>query len=263
MRWACLDRRADVLTFVLPPTDCCQMVQQVPPVQVNGAGPWLRLPVAVHANYCNAKTKELKIRGLWLLAENHGRGAGNRTRTGAAAAIAAASPTLPGTSTSTASAAVLGGRQWSGTQSGRLGPGEVGVGCKAYNASDVYFAFKNWTAEIELIEAWRAGVLGSVITNGTLLKRYGGEEVYLLLRDPQAAAAAAAKNAVGGALAQTNGLVRCLVPDGDTFLGMGYEWESVKQIPTAVLNRIPIGRPFNSTSTKKKKAAKDKHGFSL
>ena len=34
---------------------------------MNGQGPELRLPVAVHANYCNAKTHELNARGLWLL----------------------------------------------------------------------------------------------------------------------------------------------------------------------------------------------------
>ena len=44
-----------------------EMVRQVEPVQVNGTGPWLRLPVAVHANYCDVKTHELDIRGLWLL----------------------------------------------------------------------------------------------------------------------------------------------------------------------------------------------------
>ena len=48
-----------------------EMVRQVPPVQVGGAdGPWLRLPVAVHANYCREKTTELKLRGLWLLDED-------------------------------------------------------------------------------------------------------------------------------------------------------------------------------------------------
>jgi hypothetical protein len=131
----------------------------------------------------------------------------------------------------------------------------------------VYFASKNWTAEIAMIEEWRAGVLTSVLANGTLLKRYGGEEVYLLLRDPPAAAAAAAAAKAKGFsmgendLAQTNGIVRCLIPDGDTFLGMGYDWDHVKQVPTAVLNRIPIGPHFNSTSTKKKKVKKDKHGF--
>ena len=66
--------------------------------------------------------------------------------------------------------------------SGRLGTvGEVGLGCKAYNASSVYFATKNWTAEYLIIEKYREGVLKSVLTNGTLLKRFGGEEVYMLL----------------------------------------------------------------------------------
>ena len=51
-----------------------EMVRQVEPVQVNGTGPWLRLPVAVHANYCNAKTHELNTRGLWLLDEKNAHG---------------------------------------------------------------------------------------------------------------------------------------------------------------------------------------------
>ena len=69
-----------------------------------------------------------------------------------------------------------------GTMSGRLGSvGEVGIGCKAYNASAVYFATKNWTAEYLAIEKYREGILKTVLNNGTLLKPIGGDDVYMVL----------------------------------------------------------------------------------
>ena len=136
--------------------------------------------------------------------------------------------------------------------SGRLGSvGEVGIGCKAYNASAVYFATKNWTAEYIAIENYREGVLKSVLSNGTLLKRFGGEEVYMLLLHGSASIPNTPSNYTHSGmpppvvtptiLEATKGLVRCPFPDGDTFLNMGYEWEQIKQVPTTVLNRIPEG----------------------
>ena len=242
-----------------------EMVRQVPPVQVNGIGPWLRLPVAVHANYCNAKSKELDLRGLWLYVEQNITSAPSLTAADAHASTAAAG------------AAALSGRRWAGTQSGRLGPGEVGVGCKAYNASNVYYAFKNWTAEIAQIEARREGVLRSVLANGTLLKRYGGKEVYLMLLEPSVAtataanatatsavtAAAATNTSVSGTrggepLATIPGPIRRLIPDSDTFISLGSQWNQVRSIPTAVLNRIHEGPPLPSTSTTPKKKVNER-----
>jgi hypothetical protein len=213
-----------------------EMVRQLPLVQVDGTGQFLRLPVAVHANYCNIKSKELDIRGLWLYHE------GNAT-------VASAAPSVVD------------------TVSRRLSPVEMGVGCKAYNASNTYFAFKNWTAEIADIEARRDGVLRTVLVNGTLLKRYDGQEVYLVVLKQHAAAAAAnssVSGTQGGKLpVQSTGPVRRLVPDSDTFAHLGYEWSLVRSVPTAVLNRIPEGAPLPSTSTSPTKAVKARRTFPL
>jgi hypothetical protein len=175
-----------------------EMMRQVPPVQVDGTVPRLRLPVAIHANYCNAKSKELEIRGLWLYHESN------------ATSMAPAAPSAVGT-----------------VSRRRLSPVEMGVGCKAYNASNTYFAFKNWTAEIADIEARRDGMLRTVLVNGTLLKRYDGQEVYLVVLKQHAAAAAAnssVSGTQGGKLpVQSTGPVRRLVPDSDTFAHLGYE----------------------------------------
>jgi hypothetical protein len=45
-------------------------------------------------------------------------------------------------------------------------------------------------------------------------------------------------------------LKKRLIPDGDTFIGLGYDFDSVRGVPTTVLNQIPEGIPFISTSKK-------------
>lgn len=174
-----------------------EMVRQVPEVQVGEKS--LRLPVSVHANYCNAKTHELNVRGLWLYNENWVDGSnGTLGRFNAAASPAEGEKNLSR------------------------------IGCKAYNASNVYFAQKNFTMEMERIENYRLDLLKIVMVNGTLLKRFGGEEVYLISVD----------------------LKRQLVPDGETFLNMGYNWDDVKSVPAAVAFMIPEGNPLKSTKKK-------------
>ena len=78
------------------------------------------------------------------------------------------------------------------------------------------------------IENYRHGLLNSVLVNGTLLKRFGGEEVYLISVD----------------------LKRHLFPDGETFLNMGFDWDDVKSVPAAVAFTIPEGIPLKSTKKK-------------
>ena len=176
-----------------------EMVRQVPEVQVGES--MLRLPVTVHANYCNAKTHELNVRGLWLYNEHWSDG-GNIT--------------------------VENLDNSAGTLPSLAGENLSRIGCKPYNVSKVYFAQKNFSLEVEHIEDYRRGVLKTMMVNGTLLKRYGGEEVYLISAD----------------------LKRQLVPDGDTFLNLGYDWDEVKTAPSAVVFMIPEGVPLKSTSTK-------------
>ena len=98
--------------------------------------------------------------------------------------------------------------------------------CKPYNVSNVFFAQKNFTAEAESINTYREGILRTVLMSGTLLKQYSSDQVYVVSPD----------------------LVKLLVPDGDTFLHMGFEWENVKTVPAAVLSMIPDGPPVKSTS---------------
>jgi len=156
-----------------------EMVRQVPLVQVGGAGgPWLRLPVAVHANYCNEKTTELKVRGLWLLDEErlkHVTEAGARAGAGV-------------------------GR--------KLGFGATAA-CKAYNMSAVYLAGKNWTAEVEGIEQYRRDLLRALLKNGTLVRTYAAAPVYILAPHPNATADARGPDA-------PSPLVRRMFPDGGT-----------------------------------------------
>lgn len=165
-----------------------EMVKQVSEVEVNGNK--VRLPVTVHANYCNGKSKELDLRGLWLYDEKLGTNSSSDLT-----------------------------KKYSESQ------------CKSYNVSNVYFARLNFTAEVALIENDRLSILKSVLINGTLIKRFSASEVYLISME----------------------LSRRLIPDGDTFLGMGYEFGAVRAVPTTVLNLIPEGPPFISTSKKQLK----------
>lgn len=101
--------------------------------EVRVDGSMLRLPVTVHANYCNGKSKELDIRGLWMYDETIGKNTSNHNG---------------------------------------LSKSQTISQCKSYNVSNTYFATKNFTAAVELIEIDRLGILKSVLVNGTLLKRY-------------------------------------------------------------------------------------------
>jgi Nucleotide-diphospho-sugar transferase len=254
-----------------------EMVKQVPEIRINGTGQPVRLPVAVHANYCNGKSHELGIRGLWLFDEALAQRQDKENAT------------------------------FRGT-----GPGSLGIGCKAYNASNVYFAHRKWNDDLYSIEQHRLGILKDVMKNGSLVKRFDGDEVYIIMyNDSQtghsgigigSGAASSASNASASSLnvdvalppgtlagltkrpdgswssiydtssyvsssselsvvsALFGGLVRRLIPDGDTFLGMGFDWDKthVAGIPSPVLFLIPEGPPFKSTSKRPKKPAKKK-----
>jgi hypothetical protein len=164
-----------------------EMVRQVPEIQVEGLATKVRLPVIVHANYCNAKTHELSVRGLWLFDEK-----------------AENSSSMPSSSINSKAQ------------------------CRPYNVSNVFFAKKNFTLELENIETYRLELLKTVLVNGTLLKRAGAEDVYLISPD----------------------LARRPIPDGDSFINLGYDWDQVKSVPSSVLFMIPEGQPFPSTSTR-------------
>jgi Nucleotide-diphospho-sugar transferase len=171
-----------------------EMVKQVEEVEIERGKSKSYLPVLVHANYCNGKSHELEVRGLWLY--NDVAGADNST--------------------------------------------EKMRDCKPYNVSNVYFAQMNFSLEAENIKTYREGILRSVLVSGTLLKQYSSDQVYIVSSD----------------------LVKLLVPDGDTFLHMGFEWENVRTVPAAVLSMIPDGLPIKSTSLSLLKV-KNKNGKTI
>ena len=166
------------------------MDRQLPEVQIDGQT--YRIPVAVHANYCNSKSHELNVRGLWLYNEDM--------------------------------------KHWDKSSVVPSSPEDSRfvMGCSAYNVSKVFFALMNFSAEIANINKYRDGLLKSVLVNGTLVKRVASEEVFLI----------------------SEKLTKMLIPDGDTFLHMGYDWDSVRSVPSSVLFMVPEGPPFKSTSTK-------------
>jgi hypothetical protein len=53
-------------------------------------------------------------------------------------------------------------------------------------------------------------------------------------------------------------LKKRLIPDEDTFINLGYDFDNVRGIPTTVMNKIPEGLPFISTSTKPPKKVSTK-----
>ena len=179
-----------------------EMVRQVPEIEVDGKV--FRLPVIVHANYCNAKTHELTIRGLWLYDENLVNGSNG---------------TFLESSSNSSIVPV------------KISTGRSHLNCKAYNVSNVYFATKNFTMELENINSHRLDILKTVLISGVLVKSFSASEVYAI----------------------SSRLDRQLIPDGDTFHQMGYEWDNVTTIPAAVLYMIPEGADFISTSTKQVK----------
>ena len=96
---------------------------------MNGQGPELRLPVAVHANYCNAKTHELNARGLWLL----------DTQLAAKYANGSASEGLPlpsSSRTTTTTTTTSGGSTTSGSGSGSTSSSAGGSGSVPSNGID-------------------------------------------------------------------------------------------------------------------------------
>ena len=161
-----------------------EMVRHVDETVVEGTSLMNRLPVIVHANYCNGKTHELAVRGLWLYnSSNHD--------------VRNSSP--------------LTAKQ---------------TECQIYKMSDVYFAKKNYTTEMATVDHNRRTILKASLISGSLVKRLASDEVFIISSE----------------------LLRRLIPDGKTFLRMGFEWENVRVIPAAVLYSIPLGKPVNSSS---------------
>ena len=157
-----------------------EMVMHVDETVVEGTSLKNRMPVIVHANYCNGKTHELAVRGLWLYnSTNHD--------------VSSSSPQSE---------------------------------CQVYKMSDVYFAKKNYTTEMAAVNLTRRAILKATLISGSLVKRLSSDEVFIISAE----------------------LLRRLIPDGKTFLHMGFEWENVRVIPAAVLFSIPLGKPFDSTS---------------
>ena len=154
-----------------------------------------RFPVTLHVNFCNGKSNELGMRGLWLFKDrDHGAGA----------AISAAD--------------------------------EVDkFGCKAYRLADTWYSKLNWTQEVKEIDDHHRGIMLGVLTNGTFIKREGAEDIFMI----------------------DETLKRRSIPDGDTFLNMGFDWDKtpVHTIPGLVLAMIPEGEPFKSLLDLKKKTA--------
>ena len=155
-----------------------------------------RYPVTLHVNFCNGKSNELGMRGLWLYRDkDHG-------------AVA----------------------------QGPSADSEVDkFGCKPYKLSDTWYAKLNWAQEVKEIDEHHRGIMNGVLNNGTLIKRDGAEDIFMIDEAHK----------------------RRSIPDGDTFLNMGFDWDKtpVHTIPGLVLTMIPEGEPFKSLLDLKKKTA--------
>lgn len=105
-------------------------------------------------------------------------------------------------------------------------------GCKAFRLNDTYYGKLNWTQEVFQIESDTRRILEGVLRNGTLIKKEHADETYMLYATNTSA-----------------GLIKRAFPDGDTFLNMGFDFEStpIHKVPAVVLGRIPDGEPFKST----------------
>lgn len=139
-------------------------------------------PVTIHANYCNGKSHELNIRGLWLREET----------------------VLP-----------------SDSKKGKV-PDNDTFTCKPYDIKKTWFTTVNHTEEVVHIRAKRGAIRAAVVKNGTLIKRVGGDEIFLM---------------------DEHGFKHS-IPNADTFEFLGFHWGHVKNIPTFVMQTIPAGDPI-------------------
>eukprot|EP01038_Epipyxis_sp_PR26KG_P004990 gene4990-6975_t len=102
-------------------------------------------PLTLHVNYCNRKTDELKIRGMWLVNEEYSQGDEFRNHS-----------------------------TGSYIQS-------IGSMCKPFNLSSTnYVKSMNWSTEIQRVEQKWAQIFKQQVHVGALLGRTGGKEVYLI-----------------------------------------------------------------------------------
>ena len=204
-----------------------EMIKQVPEIEINGNK--FRLPVAVHANYCNFKSHELDVRGLWLYREKEDKERDENEKIEKMKILAQSLLTSNNdTSSSSTSTSISKVSEESVKNLKNL---EVSFqSCKPYNVSKVFFATQNFTKEAIDIELYRIETLKKTLVKGFLVKADGTDKLSVYLISEK--------------------LEKLLIPDGDTFMSLGYEWKSVKTVPGSVVRMIPEGVPFNSTKIK-------------
>jgi hypothetical protein len=202
----------------------------------SGTGRGVRLPVIIHANYCNDKSRQLDVRGLWLYDEkltegsNHKKMSNSSSRATTRTLKSAKISTSTSASSSTSTAASIPSAVWSESLDERA----RALSCKRYDVKDTYY-YKgiNWAGEVARISEYRTKWLREVQVNGTLIKPKIGNEVYLI----------------------DERLEKRVFPDVETFYAMGYSWESshIKTVSVSIVNMIPTGAPIPSVVKSKGK----------
>ena len=99
--------------------------------------------------------------------------------------------------------------------------------------NETYYSKLNWVDEVRGIEAHINQTLSHLLINGTFVKRDGAHEILM----------------VWGNDGDTSSMRKRAFPDGDTFLNLGYDFDTVRinQVAGYILERIPDGSPFPST----------------
>jgi hypothetical protein len=100
--------------------------------------------------------------------------------------------------------------------------------CLPFDARQTYYGRFDWSKEVDAIRAKRKYIYDEFVKNGSLIQSLGNEIVYLV---------------------DVN-LKRKKIPDGETFIQLGFEWPDVRVIPSAVMKLVQIGEPVPSLKIK-------------
>ena len=107
-------------------------------------------------------------------------------------------------------------------------------GCRAYDLGETYYnKGMNWTAEADAIQGRHREILKYVLKNGTMIKSEKQHEIFMVWGDD----------------AKPDSLVKRSFPDGDTFINLGFDFDTHRphEISEILMDKIPTGRPFPST----------------